>query len=76
MHYCKIMMLLFGQHCCLMRMNSGSREVIPSVFDVAMGCYDATKVRELFGFYILHKLSLAFQQGNIGLYGDDGIAIF
>ena len=46
------------------------------MFDVAMGCYDGTEVCELVGLYILHKLSSKFPEGDIGLYRDDGLAIF
>ena len=34
------------------------------------------EVCELVGLYILHKLTSAFPDGNIGLYRDDGLAIF
>ncbi|KAL9966710.1 hypothetical protein ACROYT_G024826 [Oculina patagonica] len=46
------------------------------MFDVAMGCYDGAEVCELVGLYILHKLTSAFPNGDIGLYRDDGLAIF
>ena len=46
------------------------------MFDVAMGCYDGPEVCELVGLYILHKLTSAFPDGNVGLYRDDGLAIF
>ena len=46
------------------------------MFDVAMGCYDGAEVCELVGLYILHKLSSKFPEGDIGLYRDDGLAIF
>ena len=46
------------------------------MFDVAMGCYDGAEVCELVGLYILHKLTSAFPDGNIGLYRGDGLAIF
>jgi len=46
------------------------------MFDVAMGCYDGAEVCELVGLYILHKLTSAFPDGNIGLYRDYGLAIF
>ena len=42
------------------------------MFDVAMGSYDGTEVCELVGLYILHKLTSAYPNGNIGLYRDDG----
>ena len=46
------------------------------MFDVAMGCYDGAEVCELVGLYILHKLSSAYPNGSIGLYRDDGLAVF
>ena len=46
------------------------------MFEVAMGCYDGAEVCELVGLYILHKLSSNFSEGDIGLYRDDGLAIF
>ena len=46
------------------------------MFDVAMGSYDGAEVCELVGLYILHKLTTAFPNGNIGLYRDDGLAAF
>ena len=44
--------------------------------DVAMGCYDGAEVCELVGLYMLHKLTSAFPGGDIGLYREDGLAIF
>ena len=46
------------------------------MFDVAMGCYDGAEVCELVGLHILQKLTSAFPGGDIGLYRDDGLAIF
>ena len=46
------------------------------MFDVAMGCYDGAEVCELVGLYILHTLSSKFPEGDIGLYRDDGLAVF
>ena len=46
------------------------------MFEVAKGSYDGTEVCELVGFYILHKLTTAFPNGNVGLYRDDGQAAF
>ena len=46
------------------------------MFDVAMGSYHGAEVCELVGLYILHKLTTAFPNGNIGLYRDDGLAAF
>ena len=46
------------------------------MFDVAMGSYDGAEVCELVGLYILRKLTSAYPNGNIGLYRDDGLAVF
>ena len=46
------------------------------MFDVAMRRYDGAEVCELVGLYILHKLTTAFPNGNIGLYRDDGLTAF
>lgn len=46
------------------------------MFDVAMGCYDGAKVCKVVGLYILHKLSSKFPERDIGLYRDNGLAIF
>ena len=46
------------------------------MFDVAMGCYDGAEVCELVGLYILHKLTSTYTNGSIGLYRDDGLAVF
>ena len=46
------------------------------MFDVGMGCYDGAEVCELVGLYILHTLQSKFPEGDIGLYRDDGLAVF
>ena len=46
------------------------------MFDVAMGSYDGAEVCELVGLYILYKLTSTYPNGNIGLYRDDGLAVF
>ena len=46
------------------------------MFDVVMGSYDGTEVCELVGLYILYKVTSAYPNGNIGLYRDDGLAVF
>ena len=46
------------------------------MFDVAMGSYDGAEVCELVGLYIIHKLTSAYPNGNIGLYRDYGLAVF
>ena len=46
------------------------------LFDVTMGAYDRAKVSELVGIFLLYKLSVKCKQNNIGLYRNDGLAIF
>ena len=46
------------------------------MFDVTMDCYDGAEFCELVGLNILHKLSSAYPDGSIGLYRDDGLAVF
>ena len=46
------------------------------LFDVTMGAYDGTEVSELVGSFLLYALSLKYNKTNIGLYRDDGLAVF
>ena len=46
------------------------------LFDVTMGAYDGAEVCELVGCFILSDLSSKYNKENIGLYRDDGLAIF
>ena len=41
-----------------------------------MGAYDSAEVCELVGIFILSQLSRKYNKNNIGLYGDDGLAVF
>ena len=47
-----------------------------NLFDVTMGAYDGAEVCELVGCYILNKLSGKYNKSKIGLYRDDGLAVF
>ena len=49
-----------------------------SLFDVTMGSYDGAETCELVGSYLLAELSTTYNSGNesIGLYRDDGLAVF
>ena len=47
-----------------------------NLFDVTMGAYDGAEVCELVGLFLLFQLSNKFDKNNIGLYRDDGLAIF
>ena len=46
------------------------------LFDVAMGAYDSAEVCELVGTFLLEKNSEIYNEGDIGLYRDDGLAVF
>ena len=61
--------LLFKEKETWMKKDSG-------LFDVTMGAFDGAEVCELVGSFILHKLSQHYEQNNIGLYRDDGLAVF
>lgn len=46
------------------------------LFDVTMGAYDGAEVCELVGTYMLHLIGERCNKSDIGLYRDDGLAIF
>ena len=46
------------------------------LFDVTMGAYDGAEVCELVGCFILSSLPAKYKKEDIGLYRDDGLAIF
>ena len=46
------------------------------LFDVAMEAYDGAEICELVGTFLLEKISEICNEGDIGLYRDDGLAIF
>ena len=46
------------------------------LFDVTMGAYDGAEVCELVGIYMLSLISTEFNKSDIGLYRDDGLAVF
>ena len=46
------------------------------LFDVTMGAYDGVEVCELVGTFLLYRTSQKYNKNNIGLYRDDGLAIF
>ena len=41
-----------------------------------MGSYDGAEVCEVVGLYLLSILSYRYDKENIGLYRDDGLAVF
>ena len=46
------------------------------LFDVAMGVYNGAEICELVGTFLLEKSSEICNEGDIGLYRDDGLAVF
>ena len=60
-------------HALLLRRNFDKNN---SSFDVTMGSYDGAEVCELVGLFILNDLCNEYGKDNIGLYRDDGLAIF
>ena len=45
-------------------------------FDVTMGAFDGAEICELVGCYLLSTISKSYQKENVGLYRDDGLAVF
>ena len=52
-------------------MKKGSK-----LFDVTMGAYDGAEVCELVGCFLLSIVTQTYDKSNIGLYRDDGLAVF
>ena len=46
------------------------------LFDVTMGAFDEAEVCEAVGNFLLYQLSKIYNKKDIGLYRDDGLAIF
>ena len=46
------------------------------LFDVTMGAYDGAEICELVGCYILSILASKYRKEDIGIYRDDGLAVF
>ena len=49
---------------------------VRGLFDATIGVYDGAEVCKLVGTFLLYKLSLKYNKKDIGLYRDDGLAIF
>ena len=45
-------------------------------FDISMGSHDGAEVCELVGLFLLDDLSNKYGQNSVGLYRDDGLAVF
>ena len=63
-----------GKPSYLMKTSHGSKQATPLCSTWRWAAM--TAVCLLVGLYILHKLTTAFPNGNIGLYRDDGLAAF
>ena len=61
--------LLFDDDSTWIKRNGG-------LFDVTMGAFDGAEVCELIGTYMLSLVCLTEEKKNIGLYRDDGLAVF
>ena len=61
--------LLFNKGQPWLKKDSGT-------FDVTMGAYDGAEVCELVGSFILYQLGSKYESKDIGLYRDDGLAVF
>ena len=46
------------------------------LFDVTMGAYDGAEICELVGLFLLNEMSAKYSTSKIGLYRDDGLAVF
>ena len=46
------------------------------LFDVTMGAYDGAEICELVGAFLLNRICSKYSKKDIGLYRDDGLAVF
>ena len=61
--------LLFNDHQTWIKRDSG-------LFNITMGAYDGAEVCELVGNDLFYELSKLCEKKDMGLYGDDGLAVF
>ena len=47
-----------------------------NLFDVTMGVYDCAEVCELVDNSMLNKIRKKYNKNDMGLYRDDGVAVF
>ena len=47
-----------------------------NLFDVTMGVYDGAEVCELVDNSMLNKIRKKYNKNDMGLYRDDGVAVF
>ena len=62
-------------HCSLTISKPGFRETV-GYSDVTMGVYDGVEVCELVGNYLLYELSKLYEKKDLGLYRENGLAVF
>ena len=61
--------LLFdGQHIWIKKKGG--------LFDATMGAFDGAEVCEAVGKFLLYQFSKSYNKKDVGLYRDDGLAIF
>ena len=46
------------------------------MFDVTMEVYDGTEVCEIFGTFLLDKISVKYDKNSTSLYFDNGLSLF
>ena len=61
--------MLFNKQQTWIKKESG-------LFDVTVGAHDGAEVCELTGIFIPYQLSCIYNKNSIGLYRDDGLAIY
>ena len=47
-----------------------------NLFGVTVGAYNGAEVCELVGIFMLNKISEKYDKNDIGVYRDDGLAVF
>ena len=67
--HCRRSLLFHNNEPWIKTDNSGD-------FDVTIGSYDGAELCELAGLFMLNELSKKFDKDNIGLYREEGLAVF
>ena len=71
---CKLCTTLENHFCLVIKKPWMKRE--GNLFDVTIGVYSGAEVCELLRICVLNNISENYDKNNIGLYGDDGLAVF
>ena len=61
--------LLFNEGSTWIKKNGG-------LFDVTMGAFDGAEICELVGTFIIDIIGTKYKKEDVGLYRDDGLAVF